>query len=156
SLEWPRFSPDSTKIAFVESTTNFSGAQALMLLDLSSGRSRTLSSGWELTFGLVWHPKTGEIWFSCRELGGTGTIAVHAISPSGRHRVVARGPDQLVVKDVSREGRVLIERGDYSQTTICLPPAAPKEVDLSWHATSLVADLSNDGKKVLLNEMESG
>jgi Tol biopolymer transport system component len=155
-LRLPRFSPDGKSIAFVEAGAGQIPEQSIGLLE-TSGRKSTLSHGWNSIFGLNWNPKTSEIWFSGRESArGRGGLALHAVSPSGRHRVVARGPDSLVLKDIFRDGRVLLEHSQYSTTIAWLPPGGPKEIDLSWLQFSDLADLSEDGGTILFGEFVSG
>jgi serine/threonine protein kinase len=150
-LGLPRFSPDGKSIAFLERSAV--GEVAIDLIDLS-GRKTTLSRGWSATLGLAWNPKTDEVWFSARELSGGeyGGLVLHAVSRSGQHRVVARAPGSLVIDDISREGRVLLAQAEFSRSMMCLPPGATKEKDLTWLDFSTSADLSEDGKTILLDD----
>jgi len=144
----PRFSPDGRWIAFIE----VSGVRgAIMVVDLA-GKKRTLSDGWETTVSLAWHPQTGEVWFSAREFASFGVVNLHAVTLSGRHRVVARTPLLLLVQDIARDGRVLLRADDWTETTMALAPGAVKETDLTWLDDTGVADLSSDGQRVLLSE----
>ena len=144
----PRFSPDGRSIAFIEQ----SGTRASIdVVDLA-GKARTLSEGWETTTSLAWNPRTSEIWFSAREFASFGVVNLQAVSLSGRHRVVARGPLLLLVQDIARDGRVLLRADDWTETTMGLAPGAAKESDLTWLDDTLAADLSADGQLVLLHE----
>jgi serine/threonine protein kinase len=147
-----RFSPDGKSIVFVNSGAS-TGGDEIGLVDLN-GRKTALSRGWSSLVGLAWNPKTGEVWFSARELagGGYGGLVLHAVSPSGRHRVVARMPGSLLVQDVSREGRVLIAHVDFTRAILALPPGSAKEMDLTWLDFSRSVDLSDDGKAILFDE----
>ena len=107
----PRFSPDGRWIAFIE----VSGVRgAIAVVDLA-GKKRTLSDGWETTVSLAWHPQTGEVWFSAREFASFGVVNLHAVTLSGRHRVVARGPLLLLIQDIARDGRVLLRADDWTR-----------------------------------------
>jgi dipeptidyl aminopeptidase/acylaminoacyl peptidase len=64
--------------------------------------------------------------------------------------VVARAPGGLIVKDVSRDGLVLLAQTKFAQSTVCLPPGDTREVDFSWHDFSELMDFSDDGKTMLL------
>jgi serine/threonine protein kinase len=156
-FDFIRFSPDGRSLAVIEtvgSEGSGEGNESIVLRDLATGNKRVLSTGWQYMFGMAWNPRTREIWFSSREAEGrSGPLALHAVSLTGSHRVVARGPDSLVVRDISGDGRVLLTRGDFSQTAICLPPGAAKEVDLSWHSLSEISALSEDGRFILLNDL---
>jgi predicted Ser/Thr protein kinase len=144
----PRFSPDGRWIAFIEQSGN---RAAIGVVDLA-GKKRTLSDGWETTTSLAWHPVTGEVWFSAREFASFGVVNLHAVSLSGRHRVVARGPLLLLIQDIARDGRVLLRADDWTETTKGLAPGAARESDLTWLDDSLVADLSSDGQTLLFTE----
>jgi len=145
------FSPDGKSIAVVESrgSEEFAG-QAFVLLDLV-GKGKILSRGWSIVWGLAWHPKTGELWFSAQD-ASRGNLALHAVSPSGRHRLIARAPDNLDICDISRDGRVLLTRDEFSSSMMWLPPGSTKEVDLTWLNFSVCPILSEDGKEVLFGE----
>ena len=55
----------------------------------------------------------------------------------------------MTLKDISRDGRVLITRDNERMEINCLPPGETKERDLSWHDWSAARDLSDDGKTLL-------
>ena len=116
----PRFSPDGRSIAFVEAAGD---RHSIAVVDLK-GKKRTLSEGWETTPSLAWHPRTGEVWFSAREFASSGLVNLHAVSLSGRHRVVARGPLLLLIQDIARDGRVLLRADDWTETTMALAPGS--------------------------------
>ena len=147
-VQMPRFSPDGHWIAFIEHSRN---RASIVVVDLA-GKKRTLSEGWETTTSLAWNPRTGEVWFSAREFASFGVVNLQAVSLSGRHRVVARGPLLLLIQDIAPDGRVLLRADDWTETTMGLAPAAAKESDLTWFDDSLVADLSADGQKLLFTE----
>ena len=144
----PRFSPDGRWVALIEQRGNRS---AIVVVDMT-GKKRTLSEGWETTTSLAWHPGTGEVWFSAREFAGSGVVNLHAVSLSGRHRVVARGPLLLIIEDIARDGRVLLRADDWTETTMGLAPGAAKEFELTWFDDSRANDLSSDGQTLLFTE----
>ena len=154
-LRNPRFSPNGDRIAFFEEEAG-DYSSSVAVVD-RMGKKTTLSRNWGDAINLAWNPKTGEVWFSARETGASsGALILHAVSPSGRQRVVLGGPGIVVVDDISREGRVLLKRVDLASNMICLPPGATKEVDLSWFDFAEVADMSADGKTLLFVERGSG
>lgn len=148
SIYVPRVSPDGRWIAFIEESGN---RAEIALVDLA-GKKRTLSAGWETTTSLAWHPLTGEVWFSARAFASSGVVNLHAVSLSGRHRVVARGPLLLIIQDIARDGRILARADDWTETMMCLAPGAASESDLTWLDDSAVADLSSDGQELLFTE----
>jgi hypothetical protein len=144
-----RFSPAGDLIAFSESTVK---QDSLHVVD-RHGKHTVLSSGWDTLAGLAWNPLSGEIWFSAREAtGSSGGLVLHAVSLSGKHRVVAGVPGLLIINDIARDGRVLMKHAEWPISMMCLPPGSSKEVDLSWFDFSQGMDLSNDGKSILFEE----
>lgn len=76
-----------------------------------------------------------------------------AVALSGRERVVFASPGTLKLQDVSPDGQaVLLMRGNPRGAIVSLAPNAEKERDLSWFDYSTVADLSADGRTLLLYE----
>ena len=149
-----RFSPDGKQIAFSESLGP--GNQAVGVVD-RSGKRKILSSGWEIVSSLAWHPVTHEIWFSGRKKGvRIGVVELYAVSLSGAERLVAENPQLLIVEDIAQDGRVLARSDDWPETMMCLPPGAPREVDLTWLDFSQGVALSADGQDLLFIEGGAG
>ena len=148
-----RFSPDGTQIAFIRGVV---GRNEIGIVD-PGGRTRILLEGMDIVTSLAWHPGTGEIWFSGRERNSRfGVIEIQAVSLSGRRRVVARAPTLLIVEDIAPDGGVLLRSDDWPTTMRCLPPGAPREVDLNWLDFSDGKDLSRDGRDLLFTEGGAG
>ena len=125
-------------------------------MDLT-GKKTILSKGWNSATSLAWNPTTGEIWFSARESGGRmGVIELYAVSLSGVLRTVAQTPQLLIVQDIARDGRVLAQSDDWPMTMMCLPPGAPREVDLTWLDFSAGRALSDDGRDLVFTESGAG
>lgn len=148
-----RFSPDGGRIAFLERRQR---VDAVGVVDLT-GKKTILSEGWNTAMSLAWHPTTGEIWFSAREGGSSwGVIELYAVSLSGVRRTVAQTPQLLIVRDIGRDGRVLVQSDDWPMSMMCLPPGASGEVDLTWLDFSHGRALSDDGKDLLFTEGGAG
>jgi len=131
-LSYPRFSPTGDAIALVESHNTTGSSAASIVVVTLDGAHKTVSSGWEVAFSLAWNPRSDEVWFSAREKAGPfGGLALHAVSRSGRHRVVARGPDLLFANDISKDGRVLLAQAEWRTSMMCRPAGTTREVDLS-------------------------
>jgi len=144
-----RFSPQGDLIAFAEEGPD---GTSISVVD-RNGKHRVISSGWGDALALAWNPVSGEIWVSARELrGSSGGLILYAVSPSGKHRVVARVPGLLLIQDIARDGRVLLKQAQWPSSMICLPPGSSKEVDLSWFDLSTGKGLSDDGKNILFDE----
>ena len=152
-LSHPRVSPRGDLIAFVEHPMRGDDAGVIAVVD-REGRKRTLSPGWITVRGLAWSPDGGEVWFTAA--AGGGSRALHAVTLSGRRRLVMRAPGALTLHDISREGRVLLARESSREGIVGLPPGAERERDLSWHDWSRPVDLTADGTAMLFDETGEG
>jgi Tol biopolymer transport system component len=65
-------------------------------------------------------------------------------------------PGALTIKDVSHNGRILIDHLRRRASLMVLEPGAAAERDLSWLDGSQLADISPDGKSVLFTEGAEG
>jgi Tol biopolymer transport system component len=148
-----RFSPDGQRIAFVRGTA---GRNDVGVVD-RSGRTTTLSTGYEFVASLAWNPKSGELWVSARDRDSPfGVVEIQAVSSSGKARVVARAPTLLLVEDIAADGTALVRSDDWPTTMRCLPPGVARDVDLSWLDFSKSIDLSRDGRTVVFTEGGAG
>ncbi|MCE7960043.1 MAG: hypothetical protein DYH06_19210, partial [Acidobacteria bacterium ACB2] len=144
-----RFSPDGQLLAFFDHPLKSDDRGAVAVVDLR-GEKRVLSDGWDRLDGLAWSPDGREVWF-------TGTRppsddALFAVGLDGRVRLVAAVPASLLVHDVSRDGRVLLDRDDRRAGIVLKRRGETAERDVSWLDLSFMTDLSADGNVVLFNE----
>jgi Tol biopolymer transport system component/predicted Ser/Thr protein kinase len=147
-----RVSPSGEMLAFF-AYDNSVGDFAVTLLDLH-GKKRVVSRGWRSGTYLNWSPKGDEIWFGGAKPGGDP--AVHAVSLSGKERVVVQAPAWMSIDDLTRDGRALTTVVDSRIGISGLAPAAKQERDLSWFDGSRVYDISSDGNQILFVEMTYG
>ncbi|MBI3664908.1 MAG: serine/threonine-protein kinase [Acidobacteria bacterium] len=148
-----RLSPKGDLIAFVDHPVQGDDGGAITIVDLA-GKKSTLSRGWLSAQGLAWSPKGAEVWFTATRFGSSR--ALYAVSVNGRERAVARLAGMLTLHDISRDGRALLSRENRRRGLEVLPPGETKERDLSWLDSSLVRDISPDGKTVLFGESGEG
>ena len=158
SLSSIRFSPDGRQIAAIENLRSESESSSVVVFDAASGKKRTVSSGWGFAApGLAWHPRTGEIWFSPRDVEPGSVLMVCAVDAStGKSRVVARPPGVTVVQDIAPDGRVLLKVDDWHESVMYGRMGSNAETNFSWLDFSRVVDLSDDGKTLLLDESGRG
>jgi serine/threonine protein kinase/Tol biopolymer transport system component len=146
-----RVSPDGKLIAFVDHPLTNDDGGSVSVVDLS-GNKTTLSSGWVTLRGLAWNPSGGEVWFTGNKTGLSGEI--HAVSLSGKERLVLRVPDDVQLTDISTDARVLLIRQNERAGILGRGPQDNAEKELGWHDWSVMRDISTDGKLILF--IESG
>ena len=149
NIQTPRISPKGDRVAFTDHPIFADNRGDVAIVDLA-GRKRTLSPGWEDLGGLAWSPDGREVWFTGTKSGADR--ALHAVTLSGRERLVSRVPGTVVLQDIDSDGRVLMSHGTIHPVILTLVPGAAKERDLTWLDYSVVADLSADGKSLLFSE----
>ena len=152
-LSHPRVSPRGDLVAFLEHPMRGSDAGSVAVVG-AGGVPRILSQGWTTVRGLAWSPDGGEVWFTAASVGGSR--ALHAVSLSGRRRLVLRVPGALTLHDVSRDGRVLLAQEHAREGIAGVSPGDKTERDLSWHDWSRPVDLTADGTTVLFDETGEG
>ncbi len=152
-ISHPRVSPRGDRIAFLDHPLPGDDGGSVAVVDLA-GNKRTLSSGWITTQGLAWSPNGEEIWFTASDVGSARGL--YAVTLSGQRRVVARVPGVLTLYDVWQDGRILLGRGTWRREVTGLSAGDTKERDLTWLDWSVPADLSADGKTLLIDEEGEG
>ena len=149
-----RFLPDGKQIAYL-AAKSFDD-NSLGVVDLA-GHHKILTAGWEIISSMAWNPVSKEIWMSGRKrTNRIGVIELHAISLSGKDRLVAQNPQLIIVEDIAPDGRVLARSDDWPETIMCLSPGAARESDLTWLDFSEGVSLSEDGQDLLFIEGGSG
>jgi Tol biopolymer transport system component len=138
-----RVSRDGQRVAFV-------GKDRLKVVDLGGKvKDLTRSSGHDF----VWSPKGDEIWFS---RFAQGTTDLYAVTLDRRERRLASVPGVFYLFDVSSEGRLLLERTTQRWMVFGRFPGDQRDRNLSVRDVAQPADLSPDGKWLLLHEIEPG
>ncbi len=148
-LSHPRVSPDGKLVAFLDHPTLADDRGSVDVVDLT-GKKQVLSSGWRSAYGLSWSADGREVWFTAGKAGMNSVL--HAVRLSGEDRVVVGAPGQLFLQDISRDGQVLVTQEARRSEIIGLSPGETKERYLTWLDSSVVTDLSDDGKTILFFE----
>jgi len=143
-----RVSPKGDRFAFLQRALG--GGNALRIVDLA-GKETTLVEKGILGQGLAWNPAGDEVWFDDR--GARGEFFLKAVDLSGRVRTLMSAPIGMLLHDVARGGRVLVERYGAQPGIFGLAPGETVERDLAWFDGSRLAGLSDDGRTILINEL---
>ncbi len=143
-----RVSPKGDRFAIFQ--RDDTGTNALVTVDLA-GKAVTLVGKGIRGQGLAWSPSGNEIWFDDR--GERGQFLLKAVDVAGRVRVLTSAPVGMIIHDVSRDGRILVERYGSQPGILGLFPGETVERDLSWFDESKLVGLSDDGRAILINEV---
>jgi len=146
-----RVSPDGKLIAYFE--MGEIGDFNLFLIGPAHPK-QLLSAGWRGIGGLAWSPKGDEIWFSGSH--ASSDPALFAVSLSGRERLIFQIAGWIVLQDVARDGRVLLNNVNSRLGILFVPPDGPANRDLAWLNASYLDSLSDDAREILFLELANG
>jgi Tol biopolymer transport system component len=149
----PRISPRGDKIAFLDHPFPIDDRGSVAVVDLS-GNKKTLSSGWESEQGLAWSPKGDELWFSAAISGLSHSL--YAVDLSGHQRLVDRAPGGYTLRDISRDGQILLTRESSHFEVTELNGGDSRPRDLTYLDNTWPTDVSPDRKTLLFNELGEG
>lgn len=149
-----RFSPDGSRIAFLEHPT-LSSDGYVAVVD-RSGQKKLLTSWYSGNIqGVAWFPKGDEIWFTGTKSGARNEL--RAVTLNGRDRLISGDAAQLVLHDIAPDGRVLFAASlEFRARIFYRGPGDARERELSGLDWSLVRDISADGKLITFDESGEG
>jgi Tol biopolymer transport system component len=151
-----RLSPDGNYVAIEETRplTFQGGAGWIGFID-RAGKRTTVHEGWVRNCGVAWLPGGKEFVFAIPDSSGSYR-EIYAASLAGKKRLLARFPGAMTMHDVSRDGRLLFSRDEVRIQTLGGFEGGRTERVISWLDESMAADLSVDGRYVLLSEIGGG
>jgi len=149
-----RVSRAGDQIAFTEHPVTGDQRGGVSVVGLQ-GRRRSLASGFVAINRVQWSPNGDEVWFSATR-GSGSPQQIHAVSLTGRERVVAEAAGSLQALDVSTDGRALASRGTVWTETRARARGSSGETELPAADLSFVADLADDGTIVLGTDVGEG
>jgi Tol biopolymer transport system component len=147
-----RVSRDGAWIAFFEREDT---GVSLVAVRASDGSRRVLSPGWFTAQGLAWTADGKEIWFTPQKQVRDNSPPLLAVTLAGAQREIVRGPGQLRLHDIARDGRLLVARWDVQMGLRGSSPSASHERELSTTDDSILSDLSGDGRTILVYDRNS-
>ncbi len=146
-----RVRPSGDLVAFCDHPTKAGDTGGIAVVD-RNGRKRDLSTGWESVWGLAWSPRGDEVWFTGARTGGRRDL--HAVSLSGRERLILTSVGPLTLFDVDGRGRALLGRDSHGAGILVAGRGGAR--DLSYLDFSAARDLSTDGSLLLFDEPGDG
>jgi eukaryotic-like serine/threonine-protein kinase len=148
-----RVSPKGNVVAFVDHPFPSDDGGRISVVDLA-GKKTEVTPVYATVQGLAWTPDGREIWYTAAE--GGFNRAVHAVTPGGKSRLVGRVPGISTIRDISKDGHVLMTNESARLGILERGPGDDKDRELSWLDYSLVTDISPDGSRILITESGEG
>ncbi|MCI0603544.1 WD40 repeat domain-containing serine/threonine protein kinase [bacterium] len=148
-----RISPNGDRFAFTHHARRGDNAGYVSVCD-SLGKITKLTDEMTGINGLSWSPDGKEIWFSAQ--GDTKRYQLYAVNLKGKVHQITSFPGHVYLYDISNKGDVLLSLFDPRRGLAAYTEGALHEIDLSWFEWTFAADLSNDGKQVLITEQGEG
>ena len=148
-----RVSPDGERVAFIDHPILWDSRGSVMVVD-RAGNRKALTGTFSDVLGLVWQPLGKEVWFTGSYVHLSSNLM--AVTLSGNQRLVWAGAGEVIVQDVTQDGRVLFIRQNRRRGISGLFPGQKAETDLSWQDWSLPTAISPDGKWIFFAEEGDG
>ena len=148
-----RVSPRGDQVAFLDHPTQGDNAGSVAIVDLA-GKRTTLARDFLASDGLAWWPSGKEIWFGASRLGLKNEL--RAVTLEGKERLIWREAGPVAMRDVSRDGRVLLARQSQGREISGRLAGEAAEHDLTWLDWSYPLDLSDDATTLLFEEEGEG
>lgn len=150
-INFLRISPRGNAVAFVEYATGASDAGWVVILDRNGKQIARSPEQFISVEGLAWPPAGNDVWCAASMRQGYAN-AIHALSFTGKDRIVLRLPGMLRLYDISRDGRVLLSKDVWRSGLQWRGSGDNRERDLSWLDSSILMDLSSDGQNLQFSE----
>ncbi len=145
-----RISPDGRHVAaIVQERTNDDGGH-VSVFDRRGAETR-IPGVFASIVGLAWSPAGEEVWFTASDHGADRALLGARLD--GRIRVILPATEPLVLLDVARDGRVLLDRGTQRQGVVVGGPGLT-ERDVSIYDSTFGSAFSADGRQLVM--IESG
>ncbi|HEY3155623.1 MAG TPA: protein kinase, partial [Candidatus Eisenbacteria bacterium] len=147
-----RFSPDGSRIAFLDHAARGNDAGYAAVVDMN-GNVKRLSAVFSSTRGLAWSPDGREVVFAG---SNEGSRALYAVDMEGAIRTVLGIPSNLTLNDISRQGDTLLTVENERMRTRFIGPTEGDTRDLTWLDWSLLRGITADGSRILFDETGVG
>ena len=148
-----RFSPKGDRIAFADHPIWADDVGSVSVVDLA-GKKTALTASLAPLRGLAWSP-AGEVLFTQATDGRLTSL--YAVGMDGRQRYILGGVAQLLLLDVSRDGRVLLGKETHLRHVEALAAgsSSPRDVSLAREGT-VARSISRDGRLLAVTDQSAG
>jgi eukaryotic-like serine/threonine-protein kinase len=153
AISYVSLSPDEKEIAFVHhpSRTDDAGEVRIAAVDGTPGRA--LTPILERCVGLRWNPRTAEIWYTASR-SDIYSSSLWSVGRMGGIRLVHAFPDFFVLQDIGEAGALFVASSE--DTTLLLRRGEGAPSDFSWLGSTVVTDISPDGRSILFIDGSPG
>jgi eukaryotic-like serine/threonine-protein kinase len=152
-LAYPRISAVGDGIAYLEYPDPGQDSGNVVFVN-QKGEKKVLAEKWTDLTGLAWAPNGKEVWFTGTPLSNEG--ALYAVSLDGRLRLLLKGPADLQLMDVARDGRVLLASMHWRAEMYRAFFGDKTQRNLGGLDFPLPYDISSDGRTLLYYEAGEG
>jgi Tol biopolymer transport system component len=153
-FSFPRVSPRGDAVAAFELNAMNNLFGRVVIVDRSGVQRAASPRDYFNVFGLAW--RGDEVWFTAADELPLFRNTIYAMDTAGAVRVIARVPGNTTLHDIAPDGRALIARTDDRGGIAVRGPNEAAERDLSWLDSSILADISPDGSRILFSETGVG
>jgi hypothetical protein len=145
-------SPDGSRLAFTEHPVVGDTRGGVSVI-VPGQAAESLAAGYQAVNRAMWVDGR-ELWFGASRVGQPQQV--RAVSLSGDERVVVEVPGNMMLHDVSPAGRALLTRGTPWTEIRARARGSAEDVELPAADLSVLADLSDDGRRVLGTDLGQG
>jgi Tol biopolymer transport system component len=149
-----RVSPDGKRVGFIEHPLFGDNRGYISVYDGS--KPRRLTPEYSGAESLAWSSDGREIWYSAATNEAAWPLwAIDADAPSPRAgRLVWYVPQNLLLLDIDRRGRVLLTGVEASNAAIAVTGDGPARREFVWNSWTVPAHVSRDGRALLLSSQD--
>ena len=145
-ITYARVSPDGARIAYMQHPQTNDDGGSLMVVELATRATRTVSDNWASLAGLAWDPSGDALWFAGSREDLTNTI--HRVTLTGELTSIAvPSIGRMRILDVTADHRALVTSDAWRLR------AMAGDHDRSRSDVSYVSDISADGNTVVIGEL---
>jgi eukaryotic-like serine/threonine-protein kinase len=154
-ISHPKISPDGKWVAFADHEVpggDDQGSVAVISAD-GKGKEKKLSTGWTSLEGILWSPKSDEIWFTSTNAGSAENP--RAVTLDGKSRNITNVPGGVWVEDRRNDTMLVITHRERVGIR-GVAPGGKQEHELGWFGWSIMRDMTPDGRKIVFEEEGDG
>jgi serine/threonine protein kinase len=147
-ISYVRFSPRADQVAFIHHPSRYDDGGEVRIAETDGSGSEAVTPGFERCVGLDWNERTSDIWFTGSPASSANST-LWRVSPSGRMRPIQSLTAFFALQDVSPSGDRCLMISGASGTRLFVHTKSEPVKDLTWLGSSMVSDISPDGKNLL-------